>query len=243
MVDPIATFPMRPDPVAPRRQDQAAGQAGVFPPPRLGARLQEMMQTGRETSALLSTLPGPNLSFFQAPTALQTAPGRQLNVPLLESMQAGRETSTLLSSLMGPGQRAFAAPAPPEFAPRREAPGAGAQAVPAGTLPPAGARLLETEQAGRETSTLLSGLTPPAQPGGSFGVSAPARGTMGYPSGDPLAAMRTAQEVIQAVGSAPPSAQNMRIATEAYRMEARAQRDYIRGAAAPGGDGKWEWFA
>ena len=243
MVDPIATIPMRPDPVAPRRQDQAASQTGPFPSPKINARLQEMMQTGRETSALLSTLPGPNLSFFQAPAAFPTAPGRQLNVPLLESMQAGRETSTLLSTLMGPGQRAFAAPAPPEFAPRREAPRAGAQAAPAGALPPAGARLLETEQAGRETSALLSGLTPPAKPGGSFAVSAPAHGAMGYPSGDALAAMRTAQEVMQAVGTAAPSAQNMRIATEAYRMEARAQRDYIRGAAAQGGNGMWEWFA
>jgi rRNA processing protein Krr1/Pno1 len=53
--------------------------------------------------------------------------------------------------------------------------------------------------------------------------------------------MRTAQEVIQAVGTSAPSEQNMRIANEAYQMEAQAQQDYTRKAAE--GQGSWEWFA
>jgi hypothetical protein len=57
-----------------------------------------------------------------------------------------------------------------------------------------------------------------------------------------LSAMRTAQEVMQAVGTAAPSAENSRIANEAYQMEARAQSDLQRGRAAAGG-GTREWTA
>ena len=260
---------------APAVSAQASAPAAAATPLRMNAQLQQALQTGRETSALLSTLPGPNLGFFQPPAPFQGAqlqgppaagaggaagvagPGRRPNLQLMETMQTGRETSTLLSSLMGPNQRAFPAPTPPAFAASRAfaaAPAfAGAPAGPggnaagafaAGPLPRAGARLLETEQAGRVSSRLLSGLAAPAQPGGSFGVSTFAQPVVGYASGDSLAAMRTAEEVIQDVGSATPSAQNMRIANEAYRMESQAQQDYIRRAAGgAGGHGMWEWFA
>jgi hypothetical protein len=53
--------------------------------------------------------------------------------------------------------------------------------------------------------------------------------------------MRTAQEVIQAVGTAAPTALNMRIANEAYQMEAQAQQDYTQKAV--NGQSTWEWFA
>ena len=259
---------------APAVSAQASAPAAAATPLRMNAQLQQALQTGRETSALLSTLPGPNLGFFQPPAPFQGAqlqgppatgaggaagvagPGRRPNLQLMETMQTGRETSTLLSSLMGPNQRAFPAPTPPAFAASRAfaaapafagaptGPGNAAGAFAAGPLPRAGARLLETEQAGRVSSRLLSGLTGPAQPGGSFGVSSFAQPVVGYASGDSLAAMRTAEEVIQDVGSATPSAQNMRIATEAYRMESQAQQDYIRRAAGgAGGHGMWEWFA
>ncbi|MGA2764748.1 MAG: hypothetical protein ABSG17_15465 [Spirochaetia bacterium] len=279
-IEPINAASLRPDLMAPRRQNaadrgaaptavsaHASTPAAAAPPPRMNAQLQQALQSGRETSALLSALPGPNMSFFKPPAPpLQSArlqgqpaagaagaagPGQRPNLQLMETMQTGRETSTLLSSLMGPNQRAFSAPTPPAFAASRAfaaapaGPGGNAGAVAAGPLPRAGARLLETEQAGRVSSTLLSGLTtPPAQPGGSFGVSSFAQPVVGFASGDSLAAMRTAEEVIQAVGSARPSAQNMRIATEAYRMESQAQQDYIRRAAGgAGGQGMWEWFA
>ena len=257
-IEPINPAGFRPDLLSPRRQTFGTGQgAGPSAPGSAAApatralpnlQLQELIQTGRENSALLSTLPGPNLSFFQAPGPAGAgfpqgplgggAPGtRQLNVPLLETEQTGRVSSTLFSALMGPNRRAFQPPMPPVFA----APANGAGTTPGFTgaastaaLPPAGAPLLEAEQAGRTTSTLLSGLMGPGRPpAGSFGVS-------GYASGDALGAMRTAQDVLQAVSAGPPSAQDMRIANEAYRMEAQAQLDYTRGA---GGPGNWEWFA
>ena len=201
-----------------------------------------MMQQGRETSALLSTLPGPNLSFFQPAMPPQGFGGGQaaqgrVNAPLMEMEQQGRTASALLSPLMGQTQRTFQPPAPPVFTGQNAA-GAGAQAQPAGgqgmaaaPLPPAGARLLETEQAGRTTSTLLSGLMGSPQPAGAAG-----------PTGDSLTTIRAAQEVIQAVGTTAPSAANMRIANEAYQMEAQAQQQYAQGVAGQG-QGRWEWFA
>ncbi|MGA2615662.1 MAG: hypothetical protein ABSG38_19655 [Spirochaetia bacterium] len=281
-IEPINGVYPRQDLTTPRRQDQqAAGptaEAGAASTNAPGAsagqrpnfRLQQMMQAGRETSALLSTLPGPNLSFFQPPTlppgvAAQGPAGggsagtQRLNAPLLETMQRGRETSAFLSTLVGPNQKAFQAPTLPAFAapqnqagPQANAAGAPGAAGPletrplatgplaSGNLPRAGASLLRAEQAGRTTSTLLSALNGTSQPGGSF-VSSFAQPVVGYPSGDSLAAMRTAQEVIQAVGTSAPSEQNMRIANEAYQMEAQAQQDYTRKAAE--GQGSWEWFA
>lgn len=291
-IEPINGVSMRPDLTALRRQNQAvypgdapndaAGGAPNNAPAtaaaaagqRLPPQVLQMMQRGRETSALLSTLPGPNLGFFQPPapppgfTATgQTAgglPGPQprINAPLFEMEQQGRVTSALLSPLMGPNmmdqnmmgqnERVFPAPTPPAFAAANATgqaanpagvmasaagpnPG-GPQAIAAGgapgsaPLPRAGAQLLETEQTGRETSALLSGLM-----GSTRGPS------VGFAAGDPQAAMRTAQEVIQAVGSAAPSALNTRIANEAYQMEAQAQQQYTQKAV--NGGGNWEWFA
>jgi len=188
-------------------------------------RFTQAMQAGRETSALLSTLPGPNMSFFQPPAPPGIAGqgltprgasflGRPPSIPLLETMQAGRETSTLLSSLMGPGQRAFPAPVPPRFAPAGVTNGPGAAATGAGAgnaLPRAAAPLLETEQQSRTTSTLRSVLMGP-------------QGTN-----------------LQAVDTAAPSADNRRIANEAYQMETRAQSDWANQRAA-GGSWTREWF-
>jgi len=112
----------------------------------------------------------------------------------------------------------------------------------ANTLPREGARLLETEQAGRTTSTLLSGMTAPGQPAGSPRPMAFAQPAAAVGAGGALSAMRTAEEVMQAVGTATPSAQNIRIANEAYQMEAQAQRDFQTQRAARSA-GTWEWFA
>ncbi len=223
--------------------------------PRPNAQLLQAEQAGRETAALLSTLPGPNLSFLQPPALppafaaaarFTAGPGQRLNVPLLETMQTGRETSALLSSLQGPNQRAFPAPTPPAFAAGQGAvTGAGNMAAPGGpgaALPRSGVQLLETEQAGRTTSTLLSSLMGSGPAGGVFGTSPFARPTVGEVSGSALSTMRTAEQVLQDVGTAAPSAQNMRIANEAYQMEARAQRDFATQRAA-GRPGTWEWFA
>ncbi len=289
-IEPVYGPSMRTDPLLQRRNQPAlsgdapaaAGTASANPRAGFGQQLPpqvlQMMQQGRETSALLSTLPGPNLSFFQPPGLPQGfgggpgGPGgarRQLNVPLLETEMRGGVTSALLSPLMGPNPRAFQPPTPPIFAgPNAAAPAgplaaaaqaagplaggplaagplaAGAQAsgplAAAAPLPRAGAQLLETEQAGRTTSRLLSGLMGPQQPAGSFGPSSFAGPAAGHEGGDSLAAMRTAEEVIQTVDTTAPSAANMRIANEAYQMEAQAQQQYARGAT---GRSNWEWFA
>jgi len=234
----------------------AASANAAAPAQRLPPQVLQMMQQGRETSALLSTLPGPNLSFFQPAVppqgfggAGQTAGGAlggqpRINAPLMEMEAQGRTASALLSPLMGQNQRAFQPPTPPVFAGPTPA-GAAAQAPTAGTqaaanpLPPAGAQLLETEQTGRTTSTLLSGLMGPQQPAGFLGATGPAAGPGNV--GESLTAMRAAQEVIQAVGTAAPSTADMRIASEAYQMEAQAQQQYVQGVASQGP--RWEWFA
>jgi hypothetical protein len=299
-IEPIYGASMRTDPLLQRRNQAAdpgdapanAGAPFANPPAataqRFPPRVLQMMQQGRETSALLSTLPGPNLSFFQPPAPpqgfggpVQAGPAQaaggpgglagarpRLNVPLLEMEAQGGVTSALLSPLMGTNQRAFQAPTPPVFAapnagaaagtgPGLQAAGAqatgfqatgvqaaGMQAVPpqgaGAAIPRTGAQLLETEQAGRTTSRLLSGLMGSPQQAGAFGVSSFAGPTAGYAAGNSLAAMRTAEEVIQAVGTSSPSSANMRIASEAYQMEARAQQQYTQGVA---GQGNWEWFA
>jgi len=237
----------------PEPQTAASTQAAQ---PRPDARLARVMQTGRETSALLSTLAGPNLSFFpppalppgvQAQQGLAAAggpaagQGQRLNVPLQEAMQTGRTTSALLSGLMGSNERAFPAPEPPAFTQRQAAPGGVAPAA-ANTLPREGARLLETEQAGRTTSTLLSGLMAPGQTAGSPRTMTFAQHAAANGAGQALSAMRTAEQVMQDVGTATPSMQNMRIANEAYQMEAQAQRDFQTQRLA-GRAGSWEWFA
>jgi hypothetical protein len=229
VVGPLNSNSLRADLFASHRQTQAAGPQAAGPEApggtaalgigrRANLQLQELMQTGRENSALLSALPGPNLSFFQAPGPAEAgflqgaagvgAPGgRPLNVPLLETEQTGRVTSSLFSALMGSDMRVFPAPTPPVFTEAANA--AGSAATPE-ALPPAGVQLLETEQAGRTTSTLLSGLMAPGQPPGGF------------------------------IGASP-SAQDMRIASDAYRMETQAQLDYERRVA--GGPETREWFA
>ncbi|MFI5368492.1 MAG: hypothetical protein ACHQ1F_05710 [Spirochaetia bacterium] len=68
---------------------------------------QETLQSGRVTSALLSTLMGTEGRFFSAPsqralTALGQFPTQHPNIALLETAQYGRETSALLSSIMSP---------------------------------------------------------------------------------------------------------------------------------------------
>jgi hypothetical protein len=268
--EPINGVSMRPDLTAMRRQNQAVypgdapndSAAGVAPNnalataagQRLPLQVLQMMQQGRETSALLSTLPGPNLSFFQPPgqppgfTANGqppgglAGPGQRVNAPLLQMEQQGQVTSALLSPMMGPNmagqnQRVFPAPTPPTFA----------GANPAGTMTNpapfrrAAAQLLESEQAGRETSALLSGLMGSVKPAASSRISSLAGPGAGSATGDSLAAMRTAEEVIRAVGTASPSAMNMRIANQAYQMEAQAQQDYSQRAA--NGGQTWEWFA
>jgi hypothetical protein len=206
VIGPLNSNFLRADLFAPRGQTQAAGPQAVDPgvpggtaAPVIGQRtylrLQELMQTGRQDSALLSTLPGPNPSFFQAPGPAEAGflqgpagaggrEGRPLNMPLLEAERTGSVTSTLLSGLMAPGRPL----------------GGSIEASPFAQQPAAG-----------------------------------------FPSGDALNAMRTAQEVLQTVGVGLPSTQDMRIAVDAYRMETQAQLDYARRAA--GGAVTQEWFA
>lgn len=267
-IEPINGAYFRPDLTTSRRQDQQAGPGATSTvEQRPNLQLQQVMQAGRETSALLSTLPGPNRSFFQPPApppgiSAQGPAGRgpagtqRLNAPLLETMQTGRETSALLSALMGPNQRAFQAPTPPAFAAPQNQAGLQANAagsagaagplaagpITSGNLPRAGAPFLETEQAGRVTSALLSSLTNPGRPGESAGLNTFAQPAGGVASDDPMATLRTAQEVIQAVGTASPSSLNMRIANDAYQMEAQAQRA-MENQQTPRRTGSWEWFA
>jgi hypothetical protein len=270
-IDSIYGASMRTDPLISRQRNQpaftdnaAAAPAGTASANPAGAftrqlppRVLQMMQQGRETSALLSTLPGPNLGFFQPPTTLQgfggAAPAAgglpaaqpRINAPLMEEELQGRTTSALLSPLMDQNRRVFQPPTPPIFAGGNAAGAArgagaagftpqtaGAQGA-AAPLPRAGAQLLETEQAGRTTSALLSGVMGFQQPAGAFGAPSPM-------AGDSLTTMRAAREVIQSVDTAAPSAANMRIANEAYQMEAQAQQQYTQGVA---GQGNWEWFA
>ncbi len=193
MIAPIGTFSLGADALAPRRQNDAAGPGTVVPPlsarptlPRSDTRLMETMQEARRASALLSTLPGPNLSFFREPPLL----------PLAER----------------------------EKAPRATAP------------------ILEAELQGRVTSTLLSGLMSAPQRGGPSAVSSFARPMVGAVSGEPLAGVRTAEEIIQILGAAPPGPLNWRIASEAYQMEAQAQHDLEMQQAA-GSAPRGEWFA
>jgi len=251
-IEPINGVSLRPELLAPRRQNQTQ---------QPNPRLQEMIQAGRSTSALLSTLPGPNLSFFQpaappqgvlpasGPTAGgPSAPQQRLNAPLLEMEQQGRVASVLLSPFMGQNERAFPAPSPAVFGERNGA-GLSTSAMSGGApssaasltsarLPPAGAQLLETEQTGRTTSALLSGL---AGPGNSFGRPALMQPSVGAAGVNSLSTMRAAEEVIQAVQTTPPSPLNTRIANEAYQMETQAQQEYTRRAA--DGERNWEWFA
>ena len=146
MIEPVSTVSFRPFNIEIPRQSSATAPAVAMDPipvrnghARPDTQLQEMIQAGRQTSALLSLMPGPNLGFFQAPSPLQLGAGKgallapsfgpgafsptggreQLDVPLLETMETGRETSTLLSGLTGPGARAFPAPVPPAFEPRQ----------------------------------------------------------------------------------------------------------------------------
>ena len=266
-IEPIGNVSLRPDVLAPRRQIATSLNAPTFRDSQArNAQLTQAMQMGRETSALLSTLPGPNMTFFRPPSppsfAGPKAPGGagvggRLSAPLLETMQAGRETSTLLSSLMGPGPRAFPAPVPPQFAQpgltagptpaaragltagAGQAVGAGQTPLAGGALPRTAAPLLETELQGRTTSTLLSGLMGPQQAG--LQGSPFARPTPMSVPGGAMATMRTAQEVLQAVSTATPSVDNTRIANEAYQMETRAQTDWANQRAV-GGPWTREWF-
>ena len=126
------------------------------------------------------------------------------NPALLETLQTGRETSALLSSLSGPGDRFFRAPSPPALAP---------QGQPRTQRP--SVALLETLQTGRETSALLSSIMAP-----TAGVRSPV--SSGF--SNPGAALTSAEEMLSATETGQPSAQNSRIAHDAYLMEVRAQR-------------------
>ena len=77
--------------------------------------LQEARQSGRVSSALLSSLMGPGERFFPAPSPQGLAPAepsaaQHPDAALLETLQSGKVSSALFSSLMGPGDRFFPAP-------------------------------------------------------------------------------------------------------------------------------------
>ena len=248
MIEPVSASYFRPITATPSRPDDAVAPGGAPAsgngpgpitrqpePTSADMRLQEEVQAGRETSALLSMLPGPNLGFYPPPSPPQFLAGREslsapafgpgafspsgsrerLNVPLLETLQTGRETSTLLSGLAGPGPRAFPAPTPPAFDTARGtfAPPAGAGAAAPGALPRAAAPLLEAEQQGRISSALFSALEEP--------------GT---------------REVAPTAGAALPAAPGTRFAREAYQAENQARRDQWMGDAT-GPARRWEWQA
>ena len=191
MIEPVSTVSFRPfNMEIPRRSGaRLPGAMGpAFRGPewasRPDARLQEMIQAGRQTSALLSCLPGPNLGFFQAPSPLRLRPEKGLSWPRhtvrthSRQPEPGRSSTSrswrpwrqagrprpCSSGLTGPGRgpsrllfRRLSSP-DREHLPRAPATGAGAAAAASGTLPRASAPLLEAEQQGRISSTLFSGL-------------------------------------------------------------------------------------
>jgi len=82
-IEPISSVSQRPDAMMPRRRpqavDQQAADTSVRSEPAAQVRgqmpdrrLAQVMQAGRETSALLSTLSGPREGIFQAPSPLST---------------------------------------------------------------------------------------------------------------------------------------------------------------------------
>ena len=129
---------------------------------------------------------------------------------------------------------------PQSMATRRQAAAEGgtltAQAATATQAPAAQAPAAQTAR-----TTQAAAAAQPARTTQTAVAAQPARTSAGD-STSALSAMRTAQEVMQAVGTAAPSADNSRIANEAYPMESRAQRDLQRGRAAPSG-GTREWMA
>jgi hypothetical protein len=166
--------------------------------------------------------------------------------------QQERVASALLSPLMGQNEQAFPAPTPPAFgegyhaglstSARSGGAPSSAASLTFSPLPPAGAQLLETEQMGKTTSALLSGLTGPSQAGSPFGGSTFAQPTTGTGSASSLFAMRAAEEVLQAVETTSSSLLNARIANDAYQMELQAQQEHMKVAAGTE-QGNWEWFA
>ncbi len=164
------------------------------------------------------------------------------NPRLVQAQMAGRQTSTLLSALPGANRSAFELLTPPTPAPSQGAGATGTATARAGAAQPGAARpaparpdaaLLEAQQAGQQTATLLSSLAAPTS--STWGA--------GWSSWTNAAAtMRTAQEILMDVGSLPPSAETFRIANQAYMMETQAQRN-MQSQAAPGPGGTHQWFA
>lgn len=112
MISPVSGYSLRapgftsPTDTQSFRKQGASALSGAAAAARNPALL-EAMQSGRETSALLSSLMGPGGRFFPAPSpAALGTPGQpwtqRPNASLLETLQSGRKTSALLSSVMAP---------------------------------------------------------------------------------------------------------------------------------------------
>lgn len=134
---------------------------------------------------------------------------------LLEAMQTQQTNSVLFASLPRPNESSYQAIPHPELAPQ-------------GKLPAP-----QNPDAGRDASVSRSSVTSFGQAGTLSRASA---------SGDSMAAIRTAQEIMRILDLGPPSAANSRIASEAYLMEMQAQQDYQNHSSAAR-SGMREWFA
>ena len=151
-----------------------------------------------------------------AASSLGTAPGSPVsNVQLQQTLQQRRVSSELLSTLVTSDGR-FLRP------PGAEAP-VRAEGAPAPGRSPAAAGPLQARQSGSAAGALQatrsSAPQGPAQPW-TARQAAPASGS------DTTAAIRSAEDIIQAAFAGPPSAEGRRIAAEAFLMEAQAQREF-----------------
>ncbi len=101
-----------PAPASPAAQVASTPQTGVAAPggvSRPNAALLEAMQASRNTSALLTSLTGPDGSFFPIRSPFATMPQNpngsvRPNAALLEAFQAGRQSAALFGGLAGPGE-------------------------------------------------------------------------------------------------------------------------------------------
>jgi len=174
---------------------------------------------------------------------------------VLEAQQQGRENAVLLASLPGAARPAFQLP--------DVLPLSGAGSFPAprsgpGAYSPTGARerlnvaLLETLQARRQTSALISAAASPAGPPYSrpafspFQPLRPASAPRIASAGSSLAELAAGEEITTALAAAPSNATSRRVANEAYQMELDAQQQLqqqLLQRQAAGASNRWEWFA
>jgi hypothetical protein len=138
-----------------------------------------------------------------------------VDIEMQQALQTARVSTQLFSTLMTPEGRFLRPPA--------SAPGQGHGGFMAMSSPSSGSWQARASW----------------QAAGSAGWASP-RGGAG--NGNSLAAIRAAEDIIQAASAGPPTAEGRRIAAEAFLMEAQAQRDFMS-QQAQGMAGRRQWMA